>query len=58
MSTKKPSFKNYKINEKDPAIALTMEATGVSREEAIKVIKKLSYRTDHPQRRKRRLAYS
>ena len=53
MADKKPSFKDYKINEKSPVIRLTMEATGISRKEAIKVIKELSYRVDYPKRKKR-----
>jgi NACalpha-BTF3-like transcription factor len=56
MPTKKPSFKDYKIDEKSPVIALTMEATGVSREEAIKVIKELSYRVDYPKKKKKHAA--
>ena len=57
MPVKIPSLKNYTIDEKSPVIELTMEATGVSREEAIKVIKKLSYMADFPKKKpKRRLA--
>ena len=55
MADKKPSFKDYKINEKSPVIRLTMEATGISRKEAIKVIKELSFRVDYPKRKKRSL---
>lgn len=56
MANKKPSFKDYKIDEKSPVIELTMEATGVSREKAIKIIKELSYRVDFPKRKKSRHA--
>lgn len=56
MANKKPSLKDYKINENDPAIELTMEATGVSRKKAIEVIKELSYRLDFPKRKKKKVA--
>ena len=56
MPTRIPSLKEYKINEKDPVIKLTMEATGVSRKEAIKVIKELSYKIDFPKKKKKHAA--
>ena len=52
MPIKKPAFKDYKINEKSPAIRLRMEAMDISRKEAIKVIKELSYRVDYPKIKK------
>ena len=55
MADKKPSFKDYKIDEKSPVIRLTMEATDISRKEAIKVIKELSYRVDYPKKTRRSL---
>ncbi len=42
--------------ESSPVIELTMEATGISRKEAIKVIKDLSYRVDYPKNKKKKHA--
>ena len=53
MASKKRSLKKYKINENDTVIELTMEATGISRREAIKVIEELSYRVDHPRKKQK-----
>lgn len=53
MAKKKVTLRNYKFDEKNPSIELTMEATGVSRTEAIKVIKELSFRVDHPKKKKK-----
>lgn len=51
---KKPSFKDYYFNENDPSIEITMEELNISREEAIKIMKKLSYRADYPEKKKRK----
>ncbi len=56
MSNKRIPFKDYKINEKSPAISLTMEAMDISREEAIEVIRKLNYKVDFPKHRKKKHA--
>lgn len=53
---KKPSFKDYKINENDPAVKLTMEALEISREEAIKIMRELSYRVNFPKKKKKHAA--
>ncbi len=54
VSNKIPSLKDYKINENDPAIKLTMEATGISRQEAIKIIKELSYKLEFPKKKRKK----
>ena len=56
MATKRPSFKDYKINEKDPAVKLTMEALKISRDEALKLMKELSYSVKFPKKRKKHAA--
>ncbi len=54
MPTKKIAFKDYKINEKSPAVGLTMEALNISREKAIKIMRELHYKLDFPVRRKKK----
>jgi hypothetical protein len=53
MPTKKPSFKDYKINEKSPAIDITMEELNITRDEALKLIKEMSYRINFPKKKKK-----
>jgi NACalpha-BTF3-like transcription factor len=54
MATKKPSLKDYKFNENDPAVELTMEAMEISRKQAIKTLKELNYMVHHPKTKKKR----
>lgn len=54
MATKKPSFEDYEINEKSPAVRLTMEALNISREEAVKLMKEMNYRVDYPKEKKKK----
>ncbi len=56
MTTKKPSFKDYKINENSSAVKLTMEALEISRDEAIKIVKEMSYRVNFPKKKKKHVA--
>jgi len=56
MATRKITLRNYKFDEKNPSIELTMEATGISRTEAIKIIKELCYRVDYPKKKKKKKA--
>ncbi len=56
MPTKKPSFKDYKINEKSPAIDITMEELNITRDEALKLIKEMSYRVNFPKKKKKHAA--
>ena len=56
MSAKKPSIKDYKINEKSPAIDVTMEELNISRDEAIKLIKEMSYKVNFPKKKRKHAA--
>ena len=56
MPTKKIAFKDYKINEDSPAVGLTMEALEISKEEAIKIMRELSYKLHFPKTKKKKVA--
>lgn len=56
MIPKKPAFKDYKINEQSPAVEVTMEELNVSRKEAIKIMRELSYRVSFPKKKKKHAA--
>jgi hypothetical protein len=54
MPVKKIPFKDYQINEKSPAVDLTMEALEVDRDEAIKIMRELYYKVDFPTKRRKK----
>ena len=56
MSNKRIPFKDYKINEKSPAIDITMEELNITRDEALKLIKEMSYRINFPKKKKKHAA--
>lgn len=54
--TKIPSFKDYPFDENSRGVEITMEELDISREEAIKIMKELSYRVDYPKKKKKQAA--